>query len=106
MAEKDELSLREVRKEIDETDREIAELIAFRFHCAFRAARIKRRCHLPLFDPNRELQVLRNVARAIDGKSLPQAAIRRIFRGIMEETRTAEHNRYRKPNLKPRERTR
>jgi chorismate mutase len=77
------------RRRIDELDRKLVELLNERSRCAIEVGHIKRADHLPLYQPERELEVLENVERANPGP-LPNTAIRRLFERILDEARTVE----------------
>lgn len=71
--------LLKLRAEIDRLDGEILERLAARARCAKRVGEVKRG---PLYRPEREAQVLRNIALKNPGP-LPDEAVQRIFREIM-----------------------
>ncbi|GAA5161237.1 prephenate dehydratase [Viridibacterium curvum] len=68
-----------VRREIDRLDGEILERLAARARCALRVGEIKKG---PLYRPEREAQVLRNIAEKNPGP-LSTEGVQRIFREIM-----------------------
>jgi chorismate mutase/prephenate dehydratase len=68
-----------VRKDIDRLDAEILQRLAERARCAQRVGEIKKG---PLYRPEREAQVLRNIAEKNPGP-LSNEAVQRIFREIM-----------------------
>ncbi|MDO6386820.1 prephenate dehydratase [Uliginosibacterium sp. 31-12] len=71
--------LLKLRGEIDRLDAEILERLAARARCAQRVGEVKRG---PLYRPEREAQVLRNIAARNPGP-LSDEAVQRIFREIM-----------------------
>lgn len=71
--------LLKLRMEIDRLDAEILERLAARAQCAKRVGEVKRG---PLYRPEREAQVLRNIAEKNPGP-LSNEAVQRIFREIM-----------------------
>lgn len=54
--------LLDLRKEIDEIDREILDLVIRRFETAIEIAKIKDLEGLPLYDPDREAAILRQLS--------------------------------------------
>jgi len=71
--------LLKLRAEIDRLDSEILERLTARAQCAKRVGEVKRG---PLYRPEREAQVLRNIADKNPGP-LPDEAVQRVFREIM-----------------------
>lgn len=71
--------LAKLRAEIDRLDREILERLSQRAQCAKRIGEVKRG---PLYRPEREAQVLRNIADENPGP-LSNEAVQRVFREIM-----------------------
>lgn len=71
--------LLKLRAEIDRLDAEILDRLAARAQCAKRVGEVKRG---PLYRPEREAQVLRNIADKNPGP-LPNEAVQRIFREVM-----------------------
>ena len=79
------------RRRIDEIDRKLVQLLNERSHCALEIGKIKQERNLPLYQPDRENEVLANAERANPGP-LTDAAIRRLFERIIDEARAAERN--------------
>ena len=79
------------RRRIDEIDRKLVELLNERSRCALEIGRIKQAENLPLYQPDREKEVIENAERANPGP-LSDAAIRRLFERIIDEARAAERN--------------
>jgi chorismate mutase len=77
------------RKEIDEVDAELLRLLNVRARLAIKVGTIKRSAGLPLRDLDREQFVLDRLQEANSGP-LDQAAIVRLFRRIMRESRRVE----------------
>jgi len=77
------------RRKIDEVDRKLVELLNERSRCAIEIGHLKRAEHLPLYQPEREREVLEAAERANRGP-LPDTAIRRLFERILDEARSAE----------------
>lgn len=55
-------NLDSLRKEIDDIDRELLELIVKRFECAVQIAKIKDAAGIALYDPDREATILRQLS--------------------------------------------
>jgi chorismate mutase len=83
------MTLSDWRRRIDEIDRKLVELLNERSHCALEIGKLKQAQHLPLYQPDREREVLENAERANPGP-LSDAAIRRLFERIIDEARSAE----------------
>jgi chorismate mutase len=83
------MTLSDWRRRIDEIDRKLVELLNERSRCALEIGKIKQSEHLPLYQPEREREVLENAERVNPGP-LSDAAIRRLFERIIDEARSAE----------------
>lgn len=77
------------RKKIDELDRELVRLLNERARCVAEIGRIKRQDGLPIHEPSREQEVLRNALEANQG-ALEDDALRRIFEKIVEEGKSLQ----------------
>jgi chorismate mutase-like protein len=77
------------RRKIDEIDRKLVELLNERSKCVVEIGRIKSGDGSPLYQPDREREVLAGVERA-NGGPLSGAAIRRLFERILDEARAVE----------------
>jgi len=77
------------RRRIDEIDRQLVELLNERSQCAMEIGHIKQQANLPLYQPDREKQVLANAAGYNRGP-LPDTAIMRLFERILDEARSVE----------------
>jgi chorismate mutase-like protein len=85
------MSLSDLRRRIDELDRQLVKLLNERSACALEIGRIKQEQQLPLYQPDREREVLQN-AEANNQGPLTNAAIRRLFERIIDEARAAERH--------------
>ena len=85
------MNLGEWRRRIDDIDRQLVQLLNERSHCALQSGKIKQEQKLPLYQPDREREVLENAERANPGP-LSDAAIRRLFERIIDEARAAERD--------------
>jgi chorismate mutase len=83
------MNLQDWRRRIDELDRKLVELLNDRSRCALEIGRLKQEANLPLYQPDREKEVLQNAERNNAGP-LSDAAIRRLFERIIDEARSAE----------------
>ena len=79
------------RQRIDEIDRKLVELLNERSECALEIGRLKVEANLPLYQPEREKEVLQN-AESHNPGPLSDAAIRRLFERIIDEARSAERS--------------
>jgi chorismate mutase len=64
------------------------ELLNERSQCALEIGKLKQRENLPLYQPEREKEVLENAEKHNRGP-LSDAAIRRLFERIIDEARAA-----------------
>jgi chorismate mutase len=85
------MSLSDWRRRIDEIDRKLVELLNERSRCAIEIGHRKQAEHLPLYQPEREREVLENAEQANSGP-LTDAAIRRLFERIIDEARSVERD--------------
>ena len=83
------MTLSDWRRQIDEIDRKLVELLNQRSGCALEIGKLKQAQNLPLYQPDREREVLENAERSNPGP-LTDAAIRRLFERIIDEARSAE----------------
>jgi len=77
------------RKKIDEIDRSLVRLLNERARCAVEIGKIKRQNGLPIQEPSREQEVLRQAFGANEGP-LTDQAIQRVFERIVEEGRALQ----------------
>jgi chorismate mutase-like protein len=83
------MNLSDWRRRIDEIDRKLVELLNERSRCALEIGKLKQAQNIPLYQPEREKEVLENAERENSGP-LTDAAIRRLFERIIDEARSAE----------------
>ncbi len=83
------MNLADWRRRIDDIDKTLVELLNERSHCALEIGRIKQEAKIPLYQPDRENEVLAN-AESNNKGPLTDAAIRRLFERIIDEARSAE----------------
>ncbi len=85
------MNLADWRRRIDEIDRKLVELLNERSRCALEIGKLKQEAKIPLYQPEREIEVLAN-AEANNSGPLTDAAIRRLFERIIDEARAAERD--------------
>jgi chorismate mutase len=85
------MNLSDWRRRIDEIDKKLVELLNERSRCALEIGKLKQAANIPLYQPDRENEVLANAERANPGP-LTDAAIRRLFERIIDEARAAERD--------------
>jgi len=81
--------LDDLRKRIDLLDESLVRLLNARAACALEIGRLKRDMQIPIYQPQREAEVLRNV-QAVNTGPLDQDAIKRLFERIIDEARHLE----------------
>ena len=81
--------LDDLRKRIDLLDESLVRLLNARAACALEIGRVKRAMGVPIYQPDRENEVLRNV-QAVNHGPLDQEAIKRLFERIIDEARHLE----------------
>ena len=85
-------SLVDCRERINVIDRRLLALLNERTRVVEEIGRIKRECKLPIYEPKREEEVLRNIAEHNGGPMAPEAA-QRIFERIIDEMRALQRMR-------------
>jgi len=86
------LSIEELRSRIDVIDDQLVRLLNVRVACAVEVGRLKHEADLPIYQPEREAQVLskvRQAATALSGPLTAEAVVR-IFERVIDEARRAE----------------
>jgi len=81
--------LDDLRRRIDLLDASLVKLLNARAACALEIGRLKRDLGMPIYQPEREAEVLRNVQQVNTGP-LDQPAIKRLFERIIDEARHLE----------------
>jgi chorismate mutase len=77
------------RKQIDELDRRLVALLSERAHAAHQIGLLKRDTSLPIYEPDRERNVLANV-QAVNPGPLPNRELVRIYERIMDVMRNMQ----------------
>jgi chorismate mutase-like protein len=85
------MNLSDWRRRIDEIDKKLVELLNARSQCALEIGKLKQAARIPLYQPDRENEVLAN-AESNNSGPLTDAAIRRLFERIIDEARAAERD--------------
>jgi chorismate mutase-like protein len=91
------MDIEDWRRRIDEIDRRLVELLNERSRAALEVGRLKHEQGEPLYQPEREAEILSQVQR-LNGGPLGNEAIRRLFERIIDEARSVEHRAYREPH--------
>jgi chorismate mutase len=74
------------RKQIDELDRKLVELINERAECAREIGRLKRDTQMPIYEPEREKTIFANVCRANRGP-LPDRLLLQVYERLIDVMR-------------------
>ena len=85
-------SIEELRGRIDVIDEQLVRLLNVRVACAVEVGKLKHEAGLPIYQPEREAQVLssvRKAARDLAGPLTAEAVVR-IFERVIDEARRAE----------------
>ena len=86
-----EPELQSLRREIDQIDRELLELLARRMRLVLRVGDYKRDRELPVYDPERERAILERLAQ--DAPSpLTAESVKRVFERLIDESRCLEQH--------------
>ncbi|HZC02393.1 MAG TPA: chorismate mutase [Gammaproteobacteria bacterium] len=83
------IHIQRLRAQLDEVDREIVRALNKRAHLVQELAALKREAGVPLYDPRREEEILRRVAKENPGP-IYDATVREIFEVIMHRIRDIE----------------
>lgn len=88
----EELSIEELRRRIDVIDEQLVRLLNVRVACAVEIGRVKHDLAVPIYQPEREKQVLGRVRESATTLAGPLGgeAVVRIFERIIDEARRAE----------------
>ena len=86
------MTIDELRKQIDQLDERLVELLSERAHCALEIGKLKHALGLEVYQPDREKQVLHHVRThgKHTGSPLEGDAIVRVFERIIDEARRIE----------------
>ncbi len=95
-----ERTLGDCRRQIDEIDRRILELLNERTRVVERIGSVKKQQAMPVYEPKREDEVFRNVVDNNPGP-ISAGALRRIYERILDEMRTLQKMRNTDPGDGP-----
>ena len=86
------LTIEELRSRIDVIDEQLVRLLNVRVACAVEVGRLKHEAGVPIYQPDREAQVLARVRKSATDLAGPLTAeaVVRIFERIIDEARRAE----------------
>ena len=86
------LTIEELRNRIDVIDEQLVRLLNVRVACAVEVGKLKHEAGLPIYQPERETQVLGRVRQSATELAGPlnAEAVVRIFERIIDEARRAE----------------
>jgi chorismate mutase-like protein len=86
------LSIEELRSRIDVIDEQLVRLLNVRVACAVEVGRLKHEAGVPIYQPDREAQVLARVRKSATDLAGPLTAegVVRIFERVIDEARRAE----------------
>ena len=83
--------LDELRRAIDEVDRQILELVAERVRLVLRVGDVKRARNMPVYDAERERRVLERLSTDAPAP-LDATTVKRIFERLIDESRRLEQH--------------
>lgn len=81
--------LEDLRHRIDLLDESLVRLLNSRAACALEIGRLKREMGIPIYQPEREAEVLKHV-QGLNNGPLDGDAIKRLFERIIDEARHLE----------------
>lgn len=86
------LTIEELRRRIDVIDDQLVRLLNVRVACAVEIGQLKHEAGIPIYQPDREKQVLEQVRTSATNLAGPlnAEAVVRIFERIIDEARRAE----------------
>jgi chorismate mutase len=85
------MEIEDLRRRIDELDRELVALISERAKCAQQIGQLKRATSLPVYEPNRERVIYENV-RASNPGPLPDIELTHIYERIIDVMRALQRD--------------
>ncbi|MBU0727536.1 chorismate mutase [Patescibacteria group bacterium] len=84
--------MKEIRKQIDEIDKNIIKLLSRRFKLAPKLAKFKKAEGLPILDKKRELEVIDKLEKLAKKEGLDLKFIKKLWVEILKESRKIQHN--------------
>jgi chorismate mutase len=85
------MTLEELRKQIDELDRQLVALLSRRAEAALQAGRLKVATDLPIYEPAREKLIYENV-RKVNHGPMPDIELTHIFERIIDVMRSLQRD--------------
>lgn len=85
------MEIEDLRRRIDELDRDLVKLISERARCAQQIGQLKRATSLPVYEPNRERVIYDNV-RASNRGPLPDIELTHIYERIIDVMRALQRD--------------
>ena len=85
------MSIEDWRRRMDEIDRKLLGLLNERSLCAIEIGKIKRAQNVPIYDPEREGEILRRM-KAENPGPLDEEGVQRLFERVIDECRRIERN--------------
>ena len=82
------MNLDEIRRDIDEIDRQLIPLLCRRMDCSRKVADFKKQAGMPVYDAAREQNILDRVAKAAGEYG---GAARAVYRSVMEQSRALQY---------------
>jgi chorismate mutase len=95
-AEKENLLI-EIRKKVDEIDKDILGLLEKRAYHSREIGKVKSFLNLPLYSSEREKEIFENLLKSL-ASSLPKKSLIRIYERILDESRTIQREEIAKRN--------
>ena len=83
------MTLKQLRRQIDRIDLQLLQLLNKRADYVLRIGELKKREGRPIFDGQREAEVLGRLKRANEGP-LPAGSVQEIFRAVLQHSRRLE----------------
>jgi len=83
------MNISDWRKKIDELDRKLAALLNERANAAIEIGRLKRNTNLPIYEPDREREVISNVQQSSKGP-LAERDLAQIYERILDVMRSIQ----------------
>lgn len=83
------MNIADWRRQIDEIDRKLVELLSQRAKAAHEIGKLKRDLKMPIYEPDREKAVFEN-ARQVNRGPLPDRDLQRIYERIMDVMRAIQ----------------
>jgi len=79
--------LEDYKDQINEADKEILILIKRRYQLAKKLAEYKHKQNLPIFDENREDEIIRQVVKLAEEMNISQGAVRKMYHELLLESK-------------------